>query len=243
MTQSNSPIDPRISQAVQSIWVDSGRDGPGAGIVPLFDLVASYPIWVSEVEGLSIERAAGYLAERTGQRPELGLDHRGPLSGFFYAYQYRGGFVGCILVEKRDPVVRRRFSVAHELGHYKLHFEPWLAQLSPEQADEGILITDAMIYADLTKGAVDLTAGAGNALPVRMGVVAQQPAIIMSDEQEAEANQFAASLLMPEHVLRERIAEFRLPVGQPRAYLASRLASEFLVSKEAMNFRLTSLGL
>ncbi len=80
-------------------------------------------------------------------------------------------------------------------------------------------------------------------MPVRMGEIVYQPGIIMGDEQEREANQFAANLLMPEHILRERIAEFRLPVGQPRGYLASRLASEFLVSKEAMNFRLTALNL
>lgn len=243
MTQISWHAAQRILQAVQSVWTDAGYDGPGIGIVPLFDLVTSYPIWVSEVEELSIERAADYLAERTGQKPELGLESRGPLSGFFYAYQYRGGFVGCILTEKRDPVVRRRFSVAHELGHYKLHFEPWLAQLAPDQVDEGVLITDAMIYADQTGGATGFTAGAGNALPVYMGDIVQQPAIVMSDEQESEANQFAASLLMPENVLRERIAEFRLPVGQPRGYLASRLASEFLVSKEAMIYRLAALNL
>jgi len=243
MTQSNSPIALRVLQAVQSVWTDASRDQPSAGIVPLYELVTSYPIWVSEVEHLSIERAASYLAERTGQRPELGLASRGPLSGFFYAYLYRGRFVGCILVEKRDPVVRRRFSVAHELGHYKLHFESWLAQLTPDQAEEGILMTDAMIYADLTEGATGLTTGTGNALPVRMGEVIQQPAIVMSDEQETEANQFAANLLMPECVLRERIAEFHLPVGHPRGYLASRLASEFLVSKEAMVYRLAALEL
>lgn len=243
MTQSSLPIYPHILQAVQSVWASSGREGPGVGIVPLYDLIANYPIWVAEVEHLSIEQAANYLAERTGQKPELGLESRGPLSGFFYAYLYRAAFVGCILVEKRDPVVRRRFSAAHELGHYILHFEPWLKQLTPDQAEEGVLMTDAMIYADQTEGASGFTAGTGNALPVHTGVVTQQPAIIMSDEQEAEANQFAASLLMPEHILRERIAEFKIPVGQPRGYLASRLASEFLVSKEAMNFRLTSLGL
>lgn len=241
MTQSSSPIYPHILQSIQSVWASSGWEGPGVGIVPLYDLIANYPIWVAEVEHLSIEQAANYLAERTGQKPELGLESCGPLSGFFYAYMYRGAFVGCILVEKRDPVVRRRFSAAHELGHYILHFEPWLKQLTPDQAEEGVLMTDAMIYVDQTSA--HLTAGTGNALPVRLGEVVQQPAIIMGEEQEAEANQFAASLLMPEHSLRERIAEFHLPIGQPRGYLASRLASEFLVSKEAMKYRLAALEL
>ena len=241
MTPSDGRPQSVIRQAVQSVWADAGYDTPIAGIVPLFGLVASYPIWVAEVENLSIESAVNFLAERTGQMLEMGLSGEGPLSGFLYAYQYRGRFVGCILVEKRDSVVRRRFSVAHELGHYKLHFEPVLAQLSLDHSDEGLLITDAMIYLDPKDGARDLTTGEGSALPVRTGVVLQQPAIIMSDEKETEANQFAAILLMPDTILHERIAALRLIPGQPRGYLAARLASEFLVSKEAMVYRLAAL--
>jgi Zn-dependent peptidase ImmA (M78 family) len=63
----------------------------------------------------------------------------------------------------------------------------------------------------------------------------------MSDEKEAEANKFAAVLLMPDTILHERIAALHLIPGQPRGYLASRLASEFLVSKEAMVYRLAAL--
>jgi Zn-dependent peptidase ImmA (M78 family) len=100
-----------------------------------------------------------------------------------------------------------------------------------------------MIYAVSTDGTTELTAGTGNALPVHEGKVTQGPAIFMSEKQEVEANQFAASLLMPENALRERIAEFHLRTGQPRGYLASRLASEFLVSKEAMVYRLATLEL
>jgi Zn-dependent peptidase ImmA (M78 family) len=244
MTRSNLCIDGRILAAVQSVWSDAAQDGPGTAIVPLHRLVANYPIWVSEIENLSIERASNYISEKTGQKPELGLESHGSLSGFFYAYLYQGTFVGCILVEKQDKVERRRFSVAHELGHYKLHFEPWLDQLEPDQKDQGILITDAMIYAASTDETTnELTAGTGNALPVREGQVTQGPAIFMSEKQEAEANQFAASLLMPENILRERMAGFHLRAGQPRGYLASLLASEFLVSKEAMVYRLATLAL
>ena len=243
MTRSNLSIDPRILAAVKSVWSDAALDGANTAIVSLYDLVTNYPVWVSEIENLSIERASNYIAEKTGYKPELGLENHGPLSGFFYAHLYRGMFVGCILVEMRDMVERRRFSVAHELGHYKLHFEPWLAQLAPDQVNKGILMTDAMIYANQTESTTGLTAGVGNGLPVFEGPGIQQPAIWMSDQQEAEANQFAASLLMPENILRERIAEFHLPIGQPRGYLASRLASEFLVSKEAMIYRLATLEL
>ena len=241
MTRNNLSIDSRVLAAVQAVWSDAARDVPKTTIVPLYDLVVNYPIWVSEIENLSIERASEYIVGKTGHKPELGLDNHGPLSGFFYAHLYRGMFVGCILVEKRDKVERRRFSVAHELGHYKLHFEPWLAQLAPAQVDKGILMTDAMIYANQTESTTALTIGTGNALPVYEDLGIQQPAILMSDRQEAEANQFAASLLMPENVLRDRISEFHLHAGQPRGYLASRLASEFLVSRQAMVYRLATM--
>jgi Zn-dependent peptidase ImmA (M78 family) len=243
MHRSNSSFSARIMQAVSTVWEDAGISDRSVRITPLYDLVANYPIWMAEVEGLSIERAGIFLAEKTGQKPDLGLENFGPISGFFYAYQYKGGFVGCILVEKRDPVVRRRFSVAHELGHYKLHFEPWLIQLSPEQMNEGVLMTDTMIYPSQSENPNVLTAGAGNALPIDMGEVVRQPVMVMNDDDEIEANQFAAALLMPESAVRQRAAEFFPPAGQPRGYLASRLAGEFLVSKEAMAFRLATLGL
>jgi IrrE N-terminal-like domain len=46
------------------------------------------------------------------------------LAGFLYAWPYRNAVWGCLLVEQNDIVERRRFSAAHELGHYMLHFRP-----------------------------------------------------------------------------------------------------------------------
>ncbi len=67
-----------------------------------------------------------------------------------------------------------------------------------------------------------------------------------TDDLEREANRFAAELLMPENVCRAREAEFRREDKDngvcPRGVLAYRLASELLVSREAMRYRLTSLG-
>lgn len=61
---------------------------------------------------------------------------------------------------------------------------------------------------------------------------------------EREANHFAVELLMPEAVIRARAAELKrdLKVGVcPRLVLAYRLASELLVSREAMRYRLKTL--
>jgi len=62
-------------------------------------------------------------------------------------------------------------------------------------------------------------------------------------EIEKEANDFAAALLMPEIVLRRRAEELRTEHGTcPRQALSYRLASELLVSNEAMRYRLKNLG-
>lgn len=59
---------------------------------------------------------------------------------------------------------------------------------------------------------------------------------------EREANHFAVELLMPEEVIRARAAELRTAYSAcPRLVLAYRLASELLVSREAMRYRLKTL--
>ncbi len=61
-------------------------------------------------------------------------------------------------------------------------------------------------------------------------------------QREREANQFAAELLMPKEVCQARADELeRVYNACPRGVLAYRLASELLVSREAMRYRLKSL--
>jgi Zn-dependent peptidase ImmA (M78 family) len=64
------------------------------------------------------------------------------------------------------------------------------------------------------------------------------------DPREIEANGFAAELLMPESLVtsavRKRMAK---KANLPAAVLASELAQEFQVSTQAMEFRLTNLGI
>jgi hypothetical protein len=65
-----------------------------------------------------------------------------------------------------------------------------------------------------------------------------------TQEDEREANHFAVELLMPEEVIRMREKELKdeLKVSVcPRLVLAYRLASELLVSREAMRYRLKTL--
>lgn len=66
-----------------------------------------------------------------------------------------------------------------------------------------------------------------------------------TSEMEREANRFAAELLMPEEVIRARADELKhqLKIDRcPRDVLEYRLAAEFLVSAQAIRFRMSTLG-
>lgn len=62
------------------------------------------------------------------------------------------------------------------------------------------------------------------------------------DEREIEANQFAASLLMPRDEVVEHLDRL-LHSCRNRAMLVEQLAGKFRVSRPAMEFRLVNLGL
>lgn len=62
-------------------------------------------------------------------------------------------------------------------------------------------------------------------------------------KREREANRFAAELLMPKVICEARAEELRRDHGAcPRMVLAYRLASELLVSRQAIQHRLKGLG-
>jgi Zn-dependent peptidase ImmA (M78 family) len=62
------------------------------------------------------------------------------------------------------------------------------------------------------------------------------------DDQEIEANQFAASLLMPRAEVVEHLDQLSKSCRQ-RAVLVELMARSFCVSKKAMEYRLVNLGL
>lgn len=108
-----------------------------------------------------------------------------------------------ILLEESDPPYRKRFSIAHELGHHFLH-----------------LVSDG----EIVDKSIDLfrdSAPAGETIDEER-------------RKEIEANQFAAALLMPAELVREKWSSTE-SMGE--------MAKLFNVSEAAMGFRLTSLGL
>ena len=114
----------------------------------------------------------------------------------------RGGTTR-IYVEQSDPPYRKRFSIAHELGHHFLH-----------------LLSDGEIvdsHSDMFREKETTT---GSDWEYR--------------NREVEANWFAASLLMPEDLVRE---EWEKNLSVPQ------MAKVFNVSREAMGYRLDDLDL
>jgi Zn-dependent peptidase ImmA (M78 family) len=116
-----------------------------------------------------------------------------------------------IYVQKRDPLVRRRFTIAHEIGHHFLQHQ--FEGSEAVHVDKGNYISQ--------RG------------PRSSGGI---------DAKEVEANQFAASLLMPISLLRQSIA--KLSKATPLLdHHVTLLAHQFQVSEQAMTIRLISLGL
>jgi len=141
-------------------------------------------------------RSQGIPADDLGDAAER-------LAGFlFFAGKSAWAYVS---EDEQNPLGRRRFTAAHELGHAVLHRD----RMGRFRADAQIL-----------EGSDEPT-----------------------DVLEREANRFAVELLMPEEVIRARADELtREHDCCPRTVLEYRLASELLVSQQAMQFRLKSLG-
>ena len=114
-----------------------------------------------------------------------------------------------IAVNRDHAETRRRFTIAHELGHLMLH--------------EGRpLIVD-------------------HAVRARMNFRDQRSSLA-TDREEIEANRFAAALLMrPDFIHAQMPNVMKRALGERPTIEA--LARKFKVSPEAMEIRLTNLGL
>ncbi|MDD5368544.1 MAG: ImmA/IrrE family metallo-endopeptidase [Anaerolineaceae bacterium] len=249
MSMINPPPIANMEDAVAYVRDLAGLGKPVVGIVPLERLVKAFPvpIWMAELENLTCQRAALFMAEKTGQGVDTILGDDELIAGYMYANRSSTIYTGCILVEKRDPIVRRRFSVAHELGHYVLHFLPALRDKARKIAVGGLYITEGLLYKQNEDGTDELPSNDGRLPQISEVQIANDMIMINDPAKEAEANKFAATLLMPEYSVRQLAEQFssesKISPGAKRGYLAQRLASEFLVSREAMSYRLASLNI
>jgi hypothetical protein len=196
----SSEIDP-VAEAVSrlhGVAFDPGRRGP----VPLADYFAETALDHISLPSLTRGAVSEYLRAQGVPADDVG-DAADVLAGFVFV----AGRVGWAFVSAGDSLARRRFTAAHELGHFLLH----RSSMGRFRAD-----TDATLRE------------------------ADEDA---ADRMEREANRFAAELLMPADLCRARAVELREKCHCcPRGVLVYRLASELLVSREALRYRLHSLG-
>lgn len=220
----------RIDELYRETGVEPSTGRNGRYITPLGELIGSFNLVSKELVGLSPRAALHYLSQQgalieTGE--EVGQD---ALAGFLYT----STSYGCIFVEAGDHFVRRRFSAAHELGHYLLHFKPLL--LMAEQDQQYVEFTEA-----LYRGGIDDPEATESGRVGRTEQYILRHHLPPEPQMEYEANQFATELLMPEETVRGLFARAMLRMNDDD--LVVYLAREMLVSLEAMRWRLRNLGL
>lgn len=211
-----------VADAIRRLFAAAGLPWPPPARrtvvpVPLDTLIRTYSLAHEEVPGLTRAAAGAYLARWGVHRPEL-LEDASPLAGFLFA-NARGGY---ILVNADDPLPRRRFTAAHELGHYLLHFLP---RLQAARDVETYLVQD------------------DSGETVREEDRPVHDKVLSLPEMERQANRFAAELLMPEAMCRTALELYMARSRVPSRFLEHHLARDLLVSRESMRWRLRTLGL
>lgn len=237
MTIPSEPMDRvLIRRAITSAYESAGIPVPTGtnNIVPLRRLVAAYPLFVDEVNDLCPGVAAAHMQARAGRQMVRPTHANDELAGYLYA-NAAGGW---ILVRQGDYLPRRRFSVAHELGHYILHFLPMLERHGVSQHDSPLDLSESLPLRH--EGTESDETGVGSL--IIHGTRTSQPTLVDDEEHmEEQANRFAAELLMPEDVCRVLVKQFAPRYGPRVSVLARRLAGEMLVSAQAMERRLAEL--
>jgi Zn-dependent peptidase ImmA (M78 family) len=226
-----------MTQSIQSAIADLYRiaeiSRPTARqrVILLGELIGGYNLTCTEIAGLTSEAASNFLLRRGAILEPIDNTNQEPLAGYIYVNKTSGH----IFVERNDFLVRRRFSVAHELGHYLLHFLPLIANGAFVDEYESVEITEALAPSSSEEDADDLPLG-----QVRISRQAEHLLSLPPYEQiEREANEFAAELLMPIEIVRELETYHAADcLGDD---LTWRLSSEMLVSRAAMRRRLREL--
>jgi hypothetical protein len=225
---------PAIRNVIRMLYKSAEVPQPSVEncIVPLGELVESTNITCTELTSLTNRLAMEFLLREGGLLEPFDAPDTDLLAGFLYV----NANFGSIFVERTDLLVRRRFSVAHELGHYILHFRPLLDAIAFQHEPTLTGITDAFPQSpeetepDVLPAGVVLTQSIGSDLML--------PPL---DQMEREANQFAAELLMPVSVVQDLVKKYT-PTFHDKD-LVWRLATDMLVSQSAMDWRLRNLGL
>ena len=203
-------------------------------------MITAHPIFVKELaveKRLTAELAVDCIRQEMGFAARDYLRKPYKLSGFIYAAQSAGRLFGCIFTETSEPTARRRFSAAHELAHYLLHFLP----IAENRENDFLVMTEGISFADEESDKVE-------ELP-EMRLVRDFEANESHDlslfaktwNYEREAEYFASELLMPRAACLTLAETYGRKFGKNKNAVVRRLATDFLVSFDAMNRRLQDL--
>ena len=163
-----------------------------------------------------------------------------------------------IIYEDNDPTGRQNFTIAHELGHYFLHYlpalelarQPTLFDTPHPELDEKLArsgsrparffrCTENELSADSESEATPTPAKIGRQELEDPGTQVHLAKIIrlreLQDRIEWEANIFARSLLMPSELVRR--------LNKKHAGDVNAMAAELAVTPTALRYRLNGLGL
>lgn len=127
----------------------------------------------------------------------------GEMSGMVHRSPEGKAIIGVNSSHSRE---RRRFTIAHELGHLLLHADEAF------HVDEKFRIEEFLMYRNGSSS-------------------------LATDAREIEANQFAAELLMPSHMLKAHLVSL---LGGVDMDAIDELAGLFDVSIQAMTIRLST---
>jgi hypothetical protein len=184
---------------------------------------------------LTFRTAIECLRQYTGTNWLMPEGEENELSGFLFACENAGIYHGFIFTESSDSTTRRRFSAAHELGHYLLHFLPLVEASEAVENDEMLIWTEGLSQAsDETNAPAKIATSEADS---------SKYVWLNEREMEREANQFAVELLMPAHICFELFEKYSRRSRATSAAIARQMATDVLVSFEAMRWRLTELGL
>lgn len=105
-----------IAEAFRRVGVALRATAPPTGPVPLTRILEAFHITLQPVPGLTRGKAREFL-RLSAVEERLAESEKSPLAGLMVTRP--AGSV--VLVNAQDILTRRRFTVAHELGHHLLH--------------------------------------------------------------------------------------------------------------------------
>jgi len=105
-----------IAEALRRVGFSTDGRQPPTGPVPMTRILEAFHITLQPVPKLTRNKAREFLRLPAAEDPQSGAEHS-RLSGLMVA-RATGSVV---LVNASDILTRRRFTMAHELGHFILH--------------------------------------------------------------------------------------------------------------------------